>query len=187
VAVIKVDDELYEEVRKYVRRGHNRFEFPSVKAFVDLAIYNALREKEEKGERGEKFGKGISGRKQAQLAAEFLYVVGFALIVVVLFVVASESQLEDLRSDREFILIKDLAHSVRTELTLAAEVEPGYERNFTTPANIDGKEYQMRVQGTSLITSTEKFEYVLRVPALNGNLNKGNNLIRNVGGGVYLN
>ena len=158
-----------------------------MKAFVDLAIYSALMEKGEKREKREKIGKGTSRRKRAQLAAEFLYVVGFALIVVVLFVVASESQLDDLRSDREFILIKDLTHSVRTELTLAAEVEPGYQRNFTTPSSIDGKEYQMRVQGTSLITSTEKFEYVLRVPAINGNLNKGNNLIRNIGGGVYLN
>ena len=48
MAVIKIDDELLNEVRKYVKEGGNRFDFPTVKAFVDKAVYVYLKEKSKK-------------------------------------------------------------------------------------------------------------------------------------------
>ena len=45
MAVIKIDDELLKEVRKYIKGGDNRFDFPTVKAFVDKAVYLYLKEK----------------------------------------------------------------------------------------------------------------------------------------------
>ena len=49
MAVIRIDDELYEEINKLIK-GEKRFDFPSAKAFVDKAIYEKIKkiEKEDK-------------------------------------------------------------------------------------------------------------------------------------------
>ena len=47
MAVIKIDDELLNKVRKYIKEGDNKFDFPTVKAFVDKAVHIYL-----KGKRG---------------------------------------------------------------------------------------------------------------------------------------
>ena len=48
MAVIKIDDELLHKVRKHIKEGDNRFDFPTVKAFVDKAVYVYLKEKKKK-------------------------------------------------------------------------------------------------------------------------------------------
>ena len=61
MAVIRVDDELYKEINKLIK-GEKRFDFPSVKAFVDKAIYerikeiaNCEKEKTKKNKKGNKY------------------------------------------------------------------------------------------------------------------------------------
>lgn len=44
MAVMKIDDELLEKVRNFIKQGDNRFDYPSVKAFVDKAVYVFLKE-----------------------------------------------------------------------------------------------------------------------------------------------
>lgn len=48
MAVIKVDDELYKRIKKLIKEGDNRFDFPTVKAFVDKAVFSTLKELEDK-------------------------------------------------------------------------------------------------------------------------------------------
>ena len=50
MAVIKIDDGLLKKVRKYIKEGNNRFDYPTVKAFVDKAVYVYLKKKEGKKE-----------------------------------------------------------------------------------------------------------------------------------------
>ena len=45
MAVIKIDDELLDSVRSYLKEGENRFDYPTIKAFIDKAVYNYLKEK----------------------------------------------------------------------------------------------------------------------------------------------
>ena len=45
MAVIKVDNELLERVKKFIQKGENRFDYPTVKAFVDKAILQYLKGK----------------------------------------------------------------------------------------------------------------------------------------------
>lgn len=49
MAVIRIDDKLYEKIIKLIK-GEKRFDFPSAKAFVDKAIYEKIKyiEKTEK-------------------------------------------------------------------------------------------------------------------------------------------
>jgi|SaaInlStandDraft_3_1057020.scaffolds.fasta_scaffold205664_1 hypothetical protein len=39
---VKLDKELKEEIEQFISRGKNRIEFPSVKNFVDKAVYKLL-------------------------------------------------------------------------------------------------------------------------------------------------
>ena len=48
MAVIKIDPELLKKVKKYIKEGDNRFDYPTVKAFVDKAVYGYLKEKRKK-------------------------------------------------------------------------------------------------------------------------------------------
>ena len=48
MAVTKIDDELFKKINKFIKEGDNRFDFPSVKAFVDKAAYLLLKKNEKK-------------------------------------------------------------------------------------------------------------------------------------------
>ena len=48
MAVIKFDEELLKKVKKYVKENDNRFDFPTVKSFVDKAVHVYLKEKRKK-------------------------------------------------------------------------------------------------------------------------------------------
>ncbi len=48
MAVIRIDDELYKKIIKFIKKEGNRFDFPSVKSFVDKVIYEKTKEIEKK-------------------------------------------------------------------------------------------------------------------------------------------
>jgi len=48
MAEVKIDDELLERVKKVIKRGEKRFDFPTVKAFVDKAVLKLLKKLEGK-------------------------------------------------------------------------------------------------------------------------------------------
>lgn len=48
MAEVKVDKELLERIKKFIKKGENRFDFPSVKSFVDKAVLKMLKEFENK-------------------------------------------------------------------------------------------------------------------------------------------
>ncbi len=43
MAVIKIDDELYNKIKKLIKEGYNRFDYPTVKSFVDKAVLEMLK------------------------------------------------------------------------------------------------------------------------------------------------
>lgn len=46
---VKIDAELKKRIEEFISKGENRFEFPSVKNFVDKAVLKFLKEIEKKG------------------------------------------------------------------------------------------------------------------------------------------
>ena len=44
MAVIRIDDKLYKKIIKFIKKEENRFDFPSVKSFVDKLIYEKTKE-----------------------------------------------------------------------------------------------------------------------------------------------
>ena len=47
MAVIKIDDELYEKINEMIK-GEKRFDYPSAKAFVDKTIFEKIKKLEGK-------------------------------------------------------------------------------------------------------------------------------------------
>ena len=48
MAEVKIDNELLERVKGVIKKGENRFDFPSVKSFVDKSILKELKKLEKK-------------------------------------------------------------------------------------------------------------------------------------------
>lgn len=63
MAVIKIDDELYNIIKKLIKEGDNRFDYPTVKAFVDKAVFSTIKELEERGNAGKKADSKKAGNK----------------------------------------------------------------------------------------------------------------------------
>lgn len=45
---VKLDAELKKRIEDYISKGENRFEYPSVKNFIDKAVLKLLKEMEKK-------------------------------------------------------------------------------------------------------------------------------------------
>lgn len=46
VTAVKIDPELKKKIEDFISKGDNRFDYPSVKNFVDKAVLKMLRENE---------------------------------------------------------------------------------------------------------------------------------------------
>ena len=125
--------------------------------------------------------------KKAQVAMEFVFLVGLAFTVMVVFVSSTRSEFSDLRSLEERSLVKDVSVMVQHELVVASNVEDGYIRKFIVPLNLEGISYNISIINNTLLTSSSGYEYVLSVPSIVGNVVKGNNTINKTGGIIRLN
>ena len=46
---VKIDEELHKRIGKLIKTGENRFDFPTIKSFVDRAALKLLKEIEKSG------------------------------------------------------------------------------------------------------------------------------------------
>jgi hypothetical protein len=44
VAVVRIDDKLLREIKKFLQRDENRYQHPSVSAFINYALYEKITE-----------------------------------------------------------------------------------------------------------------------------------------------
>jgi len=124
---------------------------------------------------------------KAQIAMEFILLVSVAFMILIIFLTSVRNQAIDLNERKDFVLVKDLAYKVQYEINIATQVKSGYNRTFFIPEKLDNKEYTIKIEKNELTIKLEKLEFVLDIPEINGNINKGDNTIKNLGGVVYLN
>jgi len=43
MAEVKIDEELHKKITEHIKKGENRFDFPTVKSFVDKAVLKMLK------------------------------------------------------------------------------------------------------------------------------------------------
>jgi len=126
-------------------------------------------------------------KKNAQISFEFLFLIAAGFVIAMVFIVSAGIQLKDLNSEKEFTAISDLGYSIQTELYLAAQVEPGYQRTFFIPYDVDGIDFSLNITSDRLVLVSEHYEHVFSVPSLTGQPRNGYNSIRNVDNSVHLN
>ncbi len=125
--------------------------------------------------------------KKAQVSMEFVFLVGLAFAVMIVFIASTRSEFDQLRSEQERSLVKDVSIKAQHELIIASNVEDGYLRTFSLPSTLDQISYSISITGNTLITNTSEYEYDLNVPSVVGNIQKGNNTINKTNGIIHLN
>lgn len=127
--------------------------------------------------------------KKSQTAIEFFVLVGLVALTVVIFMLASLGQIKEFQDKGEYILIKDMALKLQTEVTLAATSEDGYQRQFTIPDKLEETvNYSVTIKNNeTLIVHSDKSLYAVSIPKVIGNITKNINTITKTGGVVNLN
>lgn len=127
-------------------------------------------------------------KKEGQIAAEFVFLIGTALTLVIIFAVAADRQVIDFKNKRDSELLKDITFKTQTEISIAARVEDGYYRVFALPEKLENSlNYTIVMNDTMVIAESVNSQYIFFTPKVNGSLKKGNNTIKKVGGVIYLN
>jgi hypothetical protein len=44
MAEVKIDNELLEKIKKLIKKGENKFDFPTIKSFIDKAVLKMLKD-----------------------------------------------------------------------------------------------------------------------------------------------
>ncbi len=126
--------------------------------------------------------------KKAQVSMEFIFLVGLAFTVMIVFLSSTRSEFNELISEEERTLVKDVSVMVQHELVMALTVKDGYSRIFYVPPKLNNIDYNITiVNNDTLLTTTDEYEYVLNVPFVEGDVQKRNNTINKTGGIIYLN
>jgi len=131
--------------------------------------------------------KGKMKNIKSQSAMEFLILIGLAFLATILFVTISVNEIKEFKSQKDFFLIKDLALKLQKEVSIAATVEDGYERNFDLPNKLESTDYFITTKNTSITVNSSGTVFSVTIPIIIGNFTKGNNKIEKISGKVYIN
>lgn len=124
---------------------------------------------------------------KAQVSIEFVIFVAVGFIILLIFIASSMARLNEFNSEKEFILLKDVAYKVQNEIVLASVVNDGFSRTFIIPDRLETISYNISISGRTIIAQSSNYDYVLQLPDVNGTLVKGNNTIKKIGGIVLIN
>ncbi|MBW2981019.1 hypothetical protein KY360_06405 [Candidatus Woesearchaeota archaeon] len=124
---------------------------------------------------------------KAQSAMEFMILVGILLFIFSMMLGVISSKTTYIAGKRESITGEDIATKIQKEINLAARVLDGYYREFTLPAKIGNKDYDISITGNEVILSLEGQDFWRVIPSVVGNITKGDNKINKTNGIIYLN
>jgi hypothetical protein len=102
--------------------------------------------------------------RKAQIATEFMLMVGLAMVVVFAFLAVSYSLITDYTEEKNRNKLMDFGYSIQNELILAAEVEPGYQRVITLPDKIGSTSYSMHITNNDLVIPYRGGEFLFAIP-----------------------
>ena len=125
---------------------------------------------------------------KSQASLELLFLIVIAFMMVLVFTIVTVNQQKEINSQKEYILLKDLTLKVQSEIFIAANVEDGYSRTFNIPSNLEGYDYNLNISnGTFIVTETKNNLLIMRIPFVNGRINKGDNIIQKDDGEIKIN
>ena len=122
---------------------------------------------------------------QSSIEYFILTAVLFLVFIIMMKVILSYSEIVNV--EKRNLLADDLINKARIEIGLAADVNDGYQREFTLSEKIEGRAYNLTAQDNQLILVVGNMDYWRFIPLVNGTFNKGINKIEKRGGIIYLN
>jgi hypothetical protein len=120
---------------------------------------------------------GSIARNRGQVATEFIVMVSLAMIVVMAFIWLMYRFSYDYSEEKNMEKISDLGYSLQSELILASEVEPGYERTINIPDKASGADYSISQTDNDLVLTYRGADILFAIPKVTGSLHKGVNII----------
>lgn len=130
---------------------------------------------------------GIIITKKAQVAIEFMLIIGLAMVVVVAFIGVLYYLSYNYSEERNINRLRDLGYSLQNELILASEVEYGYERTLTIPDKIGGTGYSISQTTADLVLRYKQTELVFPIPQVINSFSKGcNTVTKDITGNVTI-
>ncbi|MEK6862740.1 MAG: hypothetical protein AABW57_01085 [Nanoarchaeota archaeon] len=83
--------------------------------------------------------------KKAQVGIEFLYFVGAAITILIIYLALSSNYLSFTSSRKDMLSTQNLLEEIRNEVNLAGRVEDGYSRTIKLPVKINSEDYSMNI------------------------------------------
>ncbi len=120
--------------------------------------------------------------KKAQLSIEYVVLIAFGFMMLMFALIVVGDKMTQMGNEDHYERLQDVAYYIQSELYFASRASPGYQREFTIPLDLSGIEYDITNTNNELIVSTDKYEFGLYVPDLQGDLAKGTNIILNKDG-----
>jgi hypothetical protein len=118
---------------------------------------------------------------RAQIALEFLIIMGIASLLLVVLLIIGAYRMEDIVDEWRLAAADDVASSIRQELITAKAMQDGYDRYFDLPFTIANKGYivQMYPTPTATVVGVTVLGHTAnaRTPFCNGTLQPGRNHI----------
>jgi hypothetical protein len=125
-------------------------------------------------------------RKNAQVAIEFLLLMILLFSVFMVYTVSTRNDLDNIRKNKDYVLLVDVTKMVQYEIVTASKVKDGYHRTFEIPETLDGTEYTIETDDMLIIAGTEEQEFALFIPDINGSIKKGYNTITKENGTITI-
>ncbi|HHE36577.1 MAG TPA: hypothetical protein ENL16_02060 [Candidatus Woesearchaeota archaeon] len=116
--------------------------------------------------------------RKSQVATEFMLVVGLAMIIITILAGVLYSLSYNYSEEKNINRLRDLGYSLQSELILASQVEPGYERTIIIPNDVNGVSYSISQSDNNLVITYKGTELLFPIPVVTGTLTKGTNTIR---------
>ena len=124
---------------------------------------------------------------KAQVAMEFLALVGVMLLIFMTFLLVITDQGIRIAATKEELVVEDIANSIQKEILTAASVQDGYRRNFTIPYQVQGINYTLQQGNQSFIVTSKRKSAARKIPPVVGMIFIGSNMVSKHNGTIYLN
>jgi len=129
----------------------------------------------------------MKNKKKGQGAIELVVLLGGILFFfLVIFAIIQENILKK-NEEKDFLVLQNVALSVREEINLASESSEGYFREFSIPLDILGRDYEISLVENLINISMGNKVFYYTVSNVTGVLKKGANNITKKNGKTYLN
>lgn len=127
--------------------------------------------------------------RKAQVAIEFIIIIGALLFFVALFLLIVQENMKDKLYQEENILVKEIALTVQNEINLALQSGDGYSREFKLPRQAGSLDYEINIDSGIVYIKTTNNRHALTIPVANvtGDINVTTNRIAKINGIIYLN